>query len=129
MVVELSVHIHLPSAKVSARCDTVGYSSAGVPIEYRSFFNSPDVIFSDCLIGRHEMVCLSATFRRTSGIVTRRDPPRRGLQRFLTEIHSSIENGNTLRNIENQLRTERFWSGMKIVYVEVKDLISINIGK
>jgi hypothetical protein len=53
---------------------------------------------------------------------------RGGLQRFLTEIHSSIENGNGLKNIENQLRTERFWSGMKLVYSEVKDFISISIG-
>ena len=52
-----------------------------------------------------------------------------GLQRFLTEIHSSIENGNSLRGIETQLRTERFWTGMKLAYAEIKDLISINIGK
>jgi len=51
-----------------------------------------------------------------------------GLQRFLTEIHSSIENGNSLRDIDRQLRSERFWAGMKLVYSEIKGLISIKIG-
>lgn len=53
---------------------------------------------------------------------------RGGLQRFMTEIHSSIENGNSLGDIENQLLTERFWSGMKLVYAEVKGFVSFKIG-
>lgn len=50
------------------------------------------------------------------------------LQRFLTEIHSSIENGASLSDIDNQLQTDRFWSGLKLVYSEIKTLISIKIG-
>jgi hypothetical protein len=50
------------------------------------------------------------------------------LKRFLTEIHSSIENGSSLKEIQRQLRTERFWEGMKLVYSEVKDLVSFSIG-
>jgi hypothetical protein len=51
-----------------------------------------------------------------------------GLQRFLTEIHSCIENGASLEDMDRQLRTERFWAGMKLVYSEIKGLISIKIG-
>lgn len=50
------------------------------------------------------------------------------LERFLTEIHSSIVNGNSLRDIDRQLRTERFWASMKLVYSEIRDLISLKIG-
>src|SRR5258708_7320393 len=51
-----------------------------------------------------------------------------GLQRFFTQVHSSIENGDSLTEIKSQLRTNRFWSGVKLVYSEVKGLISIKIG-
>jgi hypothetical protein len=31
-----------------------------------------------------------------------------GFQRFLTEIHSSIENGSSINDVQNQLRSQRF---------------------
>jgi hypothetical protein len=46
------------------------------------------------------------------------------LQRFLTEVHSIIENGGTLYDVDSQLRTEQFWKGLKLVYSEVKSLLS-----
>ena len=51
-----------------------------------------------------------------------------GLQRFLTRIHSSVENGATLKDIQNQLLTEQFWLGLKLVYAEVKGFISVSIS-
>lgn len=50
------------------------------------------------------------------------------LQRFLTTIHSSIENGATLLDIEKELKTERWWSRLKLVYDEVKGLMTFKIG-
>lgn len=50
-----------------------------------------------------------------------------GLQQFFTRIHSAIENGITLSDLDAQLRTERFWRGLKLVYKEAKSLISLNI--
>ena len=51
-----------------------------------------------------------------------------GLQRFLTRVHSSIENGLTLQNIEKDLRSEKFWSGLKMVYEEIKELTKIGFN-
>lgn len=52
-----------------------------------------------------------------------------GLQRFLTKLHSLIENGETITSIETMLLTEKFWSSLKIVYNEVKDLMSFSAKK
>ncbi len=51
-----------------------------------------------------------------------------GLQRFLTRLHISIENGKSLEEIEKELRSEKFWASMKIVYNEVKGLLTFNFN-
>ena len=49
-------------------------------------------------------------------------------QRFLTTIHSSIENGKTLKDIAKELKTEKWWSRLKMAYGEVKDLLSFKVS-
>lgn len=49
-----------------------------------------------------------------------------GLQRFLTKLHSLIENGDSLSEIKTKLMTEKFWSALKIAYSEVKSLVSFS---
>ncbi len=51
-----------------------------------------------------------------------------GLQRFLTKVHSLVENGETLVGVKSLLLTEKFWSALKIVYNEAKGLISFTKG-
>jgi hypothetical protein len=52
-----------------------------------------------------------------------------GLQRFLTKVHSMVENGESLVGIKNMLLTEKFWSTLKLVYQEVKGFISFSAKK
>jgi hypothetical protein len=52
-----------------------------------------------------------------------------GLQRFLTKLHSLIENGDTLSEIRAKLLTEKFWSTLKIAYNEVKSFVSFSAKK
>jgi hypothetical protein len=51
-----------------------------------------------------------------------------GLQKFLTRVHTEILHGRSLTDINNDLLTEKFWRGVKIVYKEVKGLISIQLN-
>jgi len=46
------------------------------------------------------------------------------LQRFFTKIHSLIENGQTISDVQVILDNEKFWSSLKLVYKEAKSLIS-----
>jgi hypothetical protein len=50
-----------------------------------------------------------------------------GLRAFLTQIHAFIENGVCMEEIRGKLNTERFWDGLKMVYKEIKSLVSISI--
>lgn len=50
------------------------------------------------------------------------------LQKFLTRIQSLLENGSTLTDIRNQLDAEAFYRGIKVVYKEVKNFVSIKIA-
>jgi hypothetical protein len=52
-----------------------------------------------------------------------------GIQRFLTKIHSIIENGGTLSDVESMLLSEKFWATLKLVYNEVRNLVSFSIKK
>lgn len=47
-----------------------------------------------------------------------------GLQRFFTRIHSLIENGRSILDVQVILDSEKFWAGLKIVYGEVKGLVA-----
>lgn len=47
-----------------------------------------------------------------------------GLQRFFTKIHSLIENGSSIYDVQIMLENEKFWSSLTLVYKEVKSLIS-----
>ena len=51
---------------------------------------------------------------------------RGALQRFFTRIHSLIENGQTISDVQVMLDNEKFWSSLKLVYKEAKTLISFS---
>ena len=51
--------------------------------------------------------------------------PKGSFQRFITELHLTIQTGNTIQDIKNQLLKERAWAGVKVLYSEAKSLISI----
>jgi hypothetical protein len=48
-------------------------------------------------------------------------------QRFVTEIHNCLQNGQTLNQVKAKLLTERFWENFKIVYKEIRSIISFKI--
>lgn len=50
------------------------------------------------------------------------------LQRFLSRLHALVENGRTLNDLDRHLTAATFWRGLKVVYQEVKDLVSITIS-
>jgi hypothetical protein len=52
-----------------------------------------------------------------------------GFQRFLTKLHSLVENGDSLTDIKAMLLTEKFWSALKLAYTEVKSFVSISAKK
>jgi hypothetical protein len=47
---------------------------------------------------------------------------------FMTSIHMRIISGSSLSEINDELKTQRFWEVVKIVYKEVKDLVSLKIS-
>jgi hypothetical protein len=50
------------------------------------------------------------------------------LQRFLTRLHALAENGRSLEQLQQLMTAEAFWRGMKVVYKEIKGLISIKLS-
>lgn len=48
-------------------------------------------------------------------------------QRFITELHLTIQLGDTIQAIKSQLRKERVWAGVKILYSEAKSITSISV--
>jgi hypothetical protein len=51
------------------------------------------------------------------------------LQRFASTIHGVIDSGKTIEDVKGMLTTQKFWSNLKLVYKEIKDIVSIGIGK
>ena len=50
------------------------------------------------------------------------------LQRFLTRLHALTENGRDLSQLQELMAAEAFWRGLKIVYKEMRSLISIKLS-
>jgi hypothetical protein len=50
------------------------------------------------------------------------------LQRFLSRLHALAENGRTLAQLRDLMAAESFWRGLKVLYKEVKGLVSISIN-
>lgn len=50
------------------------------------------------------------------------------LQRFFTRLHSLAENGSALEEIQSALVSDRFWAALRIVYTDVKSLVSFSFG-
>lgn len=49
------------------------------------------------------------------------------LQRFLTRLHTLAENGRSLGQLSDLMAAAAFWRGLKIVYNEVKGMVSIKL--
>ena len=50
------------------------------------------------------------------------------LRNFVNKIHNQIINGSTIQDINKDLNKEGFWKGLKIVYAEIKGLLTVNIN-
>lgn len=50
------------------------------------------------------------------------------LQRFLARLHALVENGHSLKDLRDLMAAEAFWRGLKVVYREVKGLVSIKLS-
>ena len=50
------------------------------------------------------------------------------LQRFLARLHALVQNGRNLEDLRDLMAAEGFWRGLKLVYKEVKGLISITLS-
>ncbi len=50
------------------------------------------------------------------------------VQRFLARIHALAENGRSLEDLQQLMAAEAFWRGLKVVYKEIKGLISIKLS-
>ncbi len=51
-----------------------------------------------------------------------------GVQRFLARIHALAENGRSLEDLQQLMTADAFWRGLKVVYKEIKGLISIKLS-
>ncbi len=51
-----------------------------------------------------------------------------GFQRFLNHIHNSFLSGKNLIDLKKELLSQKFWSGIKLVYSEIKGLLTFNVG-
>ncbi len=49
------------------------------------------------------------------------------VQRFLARIHALAENGRSLEDLQQLMAADAFWRGLKVVYKEIKGLISIKL--
>jgi len=81
--------------------------------------NCPTLIFSD----NPEM---NGFIKIDSQLLFRLVEQKGSLQRFLTKIHSLVENGHSISKVQVMLDNEKFWSSLKLVYKEVKTLISFS---
>jgi len=79
--------------------------------------NCPTLIFSD----GPNMDCF---VKIDPQLLSKLAAQKGGLQRFFTKMHSLVENGQNILDVQLMLDTERFWTGLKLVYKEVKSLIS-----
>jgi hypothetical protein len=50
------------------------------------------------------------------------------LQRFLTRLQSLVENGRTIADLKEIMSAEAFWRGLKVVFKEVKGLVSVTLS-
>jgi len=50
------------------------------------------------------------------------------VQRFLARIHALAENGRSLEYLQQLMAADAFWQGLKVVYKEIKGLISIKLS-
>ena len=50
------------------------------------------------------------------------------LQRFLTRLQALVENGRTIADLKEIMAVETFWRGLKVVFKEVKGLVSITLS-
>jgi hypothetical protein len=50
------------------------------------------------------------------------------LQRFLTKLQTLVENGRTIGDLKDIMAAEAFWRGLKVVFKEVKGLVSITLA-
>jgi hypothetical protein len=48
-------------------------------------------------------------------------------QRFVTRLHQLIENGTSIEDLRALLWSEQFWSGIKVVYSEVKSVVASTV--
>ncbi len=49
-------------------------------------------------------------------------------ERFLAKTHALAENGRSLKDLQQSMSADAFWRGLKVVYKEIKGLISIKLG-
>lgn len=83
--------------------------------------NFPTLIFSDS-------PDMHTYIRVEPGLLTSLSEQPGGLQTFFAKIQSMVENGMTLQQVQDKMVAETFWRGIKVVYKEVKGLVSIQVG-
>lgn len=82
--------------------------------------NWPTLIFSD----RPDMV---PSISLDGQLLSHLSDSRGGIRKLLTELHALVESGKTIQEIANMLTTEKFWKHLKLVYSEVKNLLSVTV--
>ena len=55
------------------------------------------------------------------------DAVSNNLQAFFQKLHQHLENGGELKELKKEMKSEQFWSNLKIIYKEVKGLFTISL--
>ena len=83
--------------------------------------NCPALIFSDS----RDMECfVKLETELLSALIAQKG----GLRQFLTKVNAIVENGGSIRTVQSGLTSEKFWTGLKIVYSEIKSLVHFSIS-
>lgn len=83
--------------------------------------NCPTLVFSDS-------PAMESFVKVEAGLLFNLAAQKNGIERFLNKVHSLIENGNNLTAIEKILQSEKFWTSLKLVYSEIKGIVSVSVA-
>ena len=49
------------------------------------------------------------------------------LRRFVSKIHGEIFKGKSMKEIDKEFGSDKFWKGMKLIYKEIKSFVTVSI--
>lgn len=101
--------IHSPDKEINKFCT-----------KYFKIDSAPTLIFS-----RDKN--FTDTIKIGSGLIAELAKGENSFRDFVSEIHREVIMGKSINQINKNLKSDKFWNKMKLVYGEVKSFVTVNI--